>query len=82
MLSSRIGAGTVLKDTYAFRGSESDLLARGLISAGYLDSFKARILLRHLMAERCSLDGIRRYFEVAGGESGHDSASLADMGSI
>ncbi|MGH3613849.1 MAG: asparaginase [Pseudonocardia sp.] len=82
VLSSRIGAGTVLKDTYAFRGSESDLLARGLISAGYLDSFKARILLRHLVAARCSLDGIRRYFEVAGGEGGHDSPSPADMGSI
>ncbi|WP_036530036.1 asparaginase [Nocardia sp. CNY236] len=66
VLASRTAAGSVLRSTYEFAGSERDLLARGLVCAGYLDALKARILLHTLLTARCDSSVIRTAFEVAG----------------
>jgi L-asparaginase len=62
VLSSRTGAGSVLRDTYGAAGSERDLLARGLICSGLLDPYKARVLLRLLLANAIGRDEIADAF--------------------
>ncbi|HEX3784225.1 MAG TPA: asparaginase [Pseudonocardiaceae bacterium] len=58
VLTSRTGSGPVLRATYGFPGSERDLRDHGLIGAGFLDAYKARILLQLLVAADANRDEI------------------------
>lgn len=64
MLASRIGAGPVLRGTYGFVGSETDLQDRGLLGAGQLDPYKARILLWTLLAMGATREEIAATFRA------------------
>ncbi|HEX2131243.1 MAG TPA: asparaginase [Actinophytocola sp.] len=63
VLSSRTGAGSVLRQTYGYPGSERDLLERGLVQSGFLDPAKARILLQLLLANHADRPDIVAAFE-------------------
>ncbi len=63
VLSTRTGAGSVLRQTYGYPGSERDLLERGLIHSGFLDPAKARILLQLLLATGAGRPEITAAFE-------------------
>ncbi|HZV52595.1 MAG TPA: asparaginase [Candidatus Dormibacteraeota bacterium] len=63
-LASRTGAGELLRRTYGFPGSETDLLARGLVPAGALDGLKARLLLMLVLAAGGGREEVERAFRL------------------
>lgn len=64
VLASRIGNGPVLTGTYGFPGSEKDLINRGLIPAGDLGPYQARLLLQALLAQAADRDVIAEKFAL------------------
>lgn len=65
-LTSRTGSGSVLRNTYGAAGSEADLRRRGLIDGGLLDPYKARVLLRLLLATGAGREDIAAAFAEHG----------------
>lgn len=62
VLAVRTPGGPVFTGTYGFSGSEIDLIGRGLIPAGLLDSLKARLLLALLLGNKETVDSVRACF--------------------
>jgi L-asparaginase len=66
VLASRAGAGAMLTHTYSYPGSELDLIGRGLIPSGFLDQYKARILLQLMLAAGAGRTEITSAFAAFG----------------
>lgn len=66
VLCSRTGAGSVLRNTYGAVGSERDLQRRGVINGRMVHPYKARILLRLLLALGADHDAVAAAFAQRG----------------
>ncbi|MGQ4273773.1 asparaginase [Terrihabitans sp. B22-R8] len=66
VLATRVPGGPVYRETYGFPGSERDLIARGLIPAGYLAPPAARILTALLLGSGASRERIAASFAAYG----------------
>lgn len=64
LLASRVIGGQMLHNTYGFPGSEMDLIARGLMPAGWLSPHKARLLLAVALGAGLSPEEIRALLSI------------------
>ncbi|MYU24800.1 asparaginase [Streptomyces sp. SID8352] len=65
VMVTRTGGGELYESTYAFPGSERDLLDRGLTSGRAFDAAKARLLLICLLASGAQRPDIKERFDTA-----------------
>ncbi len=75
VLASRTGSGELLRDTYRYHGSETELLDAGAIPSGMLDGLKARILLSLCLAADPTGENVASAFQAIGLASRPASAS-------
>jgi L-asparaginase len=81
ILTSRTGDGEILTSTYGgFEGSESWLIAAGLIPAGSLHSLKARVLLALLLSAGATRAQIEGAFALLGSPRRSGSPELTIIG--
>lgn len=66
VFASRTGAGTTAESMYGFTGSETDLVRRGAIAAGWLPPVKARLLLWALIRSGSTRERVREEFRLRG----------------
>ena len=66
VLTSRTGSGELLRNTYRYHGSETELLEAGAIAAGMLDGLKARILLSLCLAADPAGENVASAFHAIG----------------
>jgi L-asparaginase len=66
VLASRTGSGELLRNTYRYHGSETELLEVGAIPAGILDGLKARILLSLCLAADPAGENVATAFQAVG----------------
>jgi L-asparaginase len=66
VFASRTGAGMTGVNTYAFAGSENDLITRGLIPAGHLDPLKSRLLLHLALSTDVDRTELANLFTLMG----------------
>jgi L-asparaginase len=64
VVATRTGAGPTAEHTYGFVGSESDLISRGAVPAGWLTPVKARLLLWALLRLGHGPEAIRAEFSL------------------
>jgi L-asparaginase len=56
LIASQTGSGSTASNTYGFDGSETDLVRKGALLAGWLSPQKARLLLGALLASNQKID--------------------------